>query len=138
MSQLEIEKIAMVVNSGEYDRVNYALSIAKIALALGMEVHAIFTYGGLARLIKGRTDDLGDIPDALVRQQVELNLAKGRMGKISDDLKEAKKLGLNVYACVHAMGVLNVSRAELVDEVDQVMGLASFLDIARGAQTYYI
>jgi peroxiredoxin family protein len=128
----------MVVNSGEYDRVNYALSIAKVALALGMDVHAIFTYGGLARLIKGRTDEIGSISDDFVRQRVESNLAKGRIGKISEDLKEAKKLGLKVYVCVNAMGVLNVSRAELIDEVDQVMGLASFLDIARGAQTYYI
>jgi peroxiredoxin family protein len=138
MSQIEFEKIAMVVNSGEYDRVNYALSIAKVALALGMDVHAIFTYGGLARLIKGRTDEIGSISDDFVRQRVESNLAKGRIGKISEDLKEAKKLGLKVYVCVNAMGVLNVSRAELIDEVDQVMGLASFLDIARGAQTYYI
>jgi peroxiredoxin family protein len=133
-----VEKIAMVVNSGSYDRVSYALSIAKVALALGMDVHAIFTYGGLTRLIRGRTDELGAVPNETVRSRLAAGIAKGTVTNLSADLKEAKKLGFRIYACVSAMGILNVTQDELIPEVDQVMGLAAFLDLARGAQTYYI
>ncbi|MFQ6134758.1 MAG: DsrE/DsrF/DrsH-like family protein, partial [Nitrososphaerales archaeon] len=132
------EKVAMVVNSGDYDRVSYALSIAKVACALGMEVHMLFTYGGLNRLVKGRVDELGSIADTSVRERLEHGLAKGTVAKLSDDMSEAKKLGLKIYACVSAMGILNVTKDELIEEVDQVMGLSAFLDISRGAMTYYI
>lgn len=128
----------MVVNSGEYDRVSYALSIAKVASALGMEVHMLFTYGGLNRLVKGRGDELGVVVDPYVRGKLEEGLAKGTVSKISTDLKEAKKLGLKIYACVSAMGLLNVTKNDLIEEVDEVMGLATFLGLSRGAATYYI
>ena len=138
VSKSGVDKVAMVVNSGDYDRVSYALAMAKVACALGMEVHILFTYGGLNRLIKGRVDKLGSIADASIRERLEHGLAEGTVGKLSVDISEAKKLGLKIYACVTAMGILKVKEDELIGEVDQVMGLTSFLDISRGAMTYYI
>ncbi len=138
VSKEGVEKVAMIVNSGDYDRVSYALSIAKVAGALGMDVHMLFTYGGLSRLVKGRVDKLGSMADTYIRERLEQGLAKGTVAKLSDDISEAKKFGLKVYACVSAMGILGVTKNELIEEVDQVMGLAQFLDISRGAMTYYI
>ncbi|MBI4303860.1 MAG: NAD(FAD)-dependent dehydrogenase, partial [Chloroflexi bacterium] len=41
------ERITIVLHSGDYDRAAYALSIALVGLASGMEVHALLTFEGL-------------------------------------------------------------------------------------------
>ncbi|MDP2953468.1 MAG: hypothetical protein Q8O76_09160 [Chloroflexota bacterium] len=46
---------------------------------------------------------------------------------------------LRPYACPSAMANLNIVRAELLPEVDEVMGLATFLKFARSASiNWYI
>ncbi len=38
-----------------------------------------------------------------------------------------KQLGGKLYTCPGSMALLNITREELIDEVDECMGLASFL-----------
>ena len=125
--------LVIVFHSGVYDRVSYGLSISIVALATGMEVHALFTYGAFRRLVKGRTDNLGKETEEETRKILEKNLAKGNMDPISQQIKEAKQMGFKIYACVNAMANFNVSRDELISEVDKSMGIASFLELARNA-----
>ncbi len=138
LSEEGAEKVTMIVNSGDYDRVSYALSIAKIAGALGMEVHMLFTYGGLTRLLKSNIDDLGGIADSFILERLRVGLAKGTIAKLTDNISEAKRLGLKIYACINAMHTLDIVQEQLIDEVDQVMGLSKFINLSRGAMTYYI
>lgn len=121
------------MHSGSFDRASYALSIAQTALAMGMEVHMLFTYGGLRRLVKGQSDIVGDETDKEMLEPVQKGLAKGHIEPFSVSLEEAKKMGLKVYACVSAMANLNVTRDELIKEVDAVVGLASFLELCKNA-----
>ncbi len=132
------DKVTMVINSGEYQRVSYAISIAKVAAALDMEVHMLFTHEGLERLIKGRSDELGNVTDANFLKKIKDALKKGKISKISADLLDAKKLGVKIYACVTAMSIMNVKNEELVKEVDQVMGLSQFLVLSSGSISYYV
>ena len=132
------DKVTMVINSGEYQRVSYAISIAKIAAALDMEVHMLFTYEGLERLIEGRSDELGNVTDKNFLKKIKDALKKEKISKISTDLLDAKKLGVKIYACVTAMNIMNVKNEELVKEVDQVMGLSQFLVLSRGSISYYV
>ncbi len=132
-------KVAIILHSGSYDRVSYAISIASTALALGMDAHMLFTYGGLKRLAKNHIDNLGEETSEDIRQIVARGLALGHIESISTLLKDAKRMGLKVYACVAAMAALNIARGELVDEVDRSIGLATFLELARDASiTLYI
>jgi peroxiredoxin family protein len=138
MSGEQKEKVAMIVHSGEYDRVSYALSIAKVASALGMEVYILFTYGGLRRLVKGQVNKIDKKVDKNIEKRIEQSISKKIMPLLSEDIVEAKKLGLKIYACVGSMGIMNISKDDLIEDVDQIMGLAAFLDISREAITYYI
>ena len=104
----------MVVNSGEYQRVSYALSMAKVAAALDMEVHMLFTYEGLDRLVKGRSDELGSKTDTNILKKIKNALEKGKISKISEDLIDSKKMGVKIYACVTAMSIMNVKNEELI------------------------
>jgi peroxiredoxin family protein len=132
-------RAALIIHSGAYDRVSYALSLASVARAMGMEVHVLFTYGGLGRLVNGRTDEIGEETPAELREIIQTGRAKGTFPSITDSLTEAKKMGLKVYACVGAMANLNIARDQLVPEVDQVVGLAKFLQLCQGAaMTWYV
>lgn len=121
------------MHSGAYDRASYALSIAMVALAMGMEVHLLVTWSGLKRFIKNQADALGEETDKELRETIEKGLAKGSLLPLRQLLQDAKKLGLKVYACVTAMANLNITKDELIEEVDQVVGLATFIEIAKDA-----
>ena len=139
LSGSEKERAVLVLHSGAYDRASYALSMALVALAMGMEVHILFTYGGLSRLVKGHSEEMGQETDSSLRPLLEKALATGRIPSFTESLREAKKMGLKVYACAAAMALLNVSRQELIAEVDQVTGLAKFLELAKNASlSFYI
>ncbi|MBI2917874.1 MAG: DsrE family protein [Chloroflexi bacterium] len=127
------ERATIVLHSGGYDRASYALSLATVALAMGMEVHVLLTYGGLKRFVKGHLEDLDEETDGGLRPYIERGLASGGIRPVEDQLADARKLGLRVYACANAMANLNIARAELAEEVDEVMGLATFMKFARGA-----
>ena len=131
------EKVTMIVNSGEYQRVSYALTIAKVAAAFEMEVHILFTYGGLKRLIKSNTDELGNISDTDIQQNIKKALEKGSLTKLSDDLVNLKKMGVKIYACISSMNILNISNENLIEDV-HIIGLSEFLVLSIGSITYFI
>lgn len=131
------EKVTMVINSGEYQRVSYALSMAKVAAALEMEVHMLFTYGGLNRLIKGHSNELGNISDSNIQENLKNALEKGSVTKLSDDIVDAKKMGVKIYACVASMNILNITKEKLVEDV-HIIGLSEFLVLSIGSMTYFV
>ncbi len=120
----------MILHSGAYDRASYALSIALVALASGMEVHVLLTFEGLRRFTKGHLADIGEETSPNVRANIERGLESGGIQSLETQLADAKKLGLKLYACPNAMAALNIGLSDLLDEVDSVKGLATFLELA--------
>lgn len=127
------ERIAIVLHSGSYDRVSYAMSLATVALAMGSEVHILLTYGGLKRFTRGHLEDLGDETPGELRRRLGLALGSGGIVTLEQAVVDAKRLGLKLYACANAMATLDLTRDELVDAVDESIGLVRFVKIARTA-----
>lgn len=113
---------------------HYALSLALVSLAMGREVIMFCTYGGLRRLVRGCTEALGDETPSDMREVFQRGLAKGAITPLGELLREARTMGLRVYACVGAMAQMNIARDELIDEVTASAGLAFILDLAKGAE----
>ena len=128
---LDKERVTIILHGGAYDRASYALSLAVVALASGMEAHMLLTFEGLRRFTKGHLVDIGEETSPNVRANVERGLASGGIQSLEDQLAGAKKLGLKLYACPNAMAALNIGLSDLLDEVDTVMGVATFLEFAR-------
>lgn len=130
-------RLCVFLHSGSYDRVYQAMSISTVALATGGEVHVFCSYGALKRLAKGNVDSLYiEGEGASFSAEIEKNLKRGTIDKISAMLDTAKKFGrFHLYACTASMAVLNVTRDELSDAVDSSMGLVSFLELVKGAGT---
>lgn len=132
-------RVAIILHSGAYDRVSYALSMARVALAMGCQVRVLLTHEALRRFTRGHLSDLGEETPAALRQQIQRGLASGGIQPLEQDLADAKRLGLEVYACPNAMANLNISHSELSEQVDGVLGLAAFMDFALGAaSTWYV
>ena len=127
------EQVTIILHSGSYDRASYALSISLVALASGMEVHMLLTFEGLRRFTKGHLTDLGEETSPKVRSNIERGLESGGVQHLEVQLADTKKLGLKLYACPNAMAALNIGLSELLPEVDKVMGLAAFIQLARSA-----
>ena len=133
----EKERVAIILHSGSYDRSSYALSLALVALASGMEVHLLLTFEGLRRFTKGHLADVGEETSPYVREHIERGLASGGVQSLEAQLANAMVLGLKLYACPNAMATLNIAQDELMEEVDSIMGLAGFLGLARTAEIHW-
>ena len=127
------ERVTMILHSGTYDRAAYALSIALVSLASGMEAHILLTYEGLRRFTKGHLMDIGEETSSLVHAHIQRGLQSGGIAPLDSQLTDAKKLGLKLCACPNAMAALNITVDDLPDEIDDIMGLAGFLALARSA-----
>jgi peroxiredoxin family protein len=127
------DTLAIIFHSPAYDRVSYGLMLAKTALAYGMEVVTLFTFGALKRLVKGAIDDLASETQDDMRDAIEMGLEVGILQPISEQIREAKRVGLRLHACVTAMTLFDLSQDNLIEEVDSVAGLGMFVDIARDA-----
>ncbi len=128
------EKVTIILHSGAFDRAAYALSLALVALASGMEAHLMLTYEGLRRFTKGHLEDLAEETSSGVRASIKRGLERGGLQPLEAQLANAKKLGLKLYACPTAMAALNITKDELRPEIDTIMGLAAFLQLARNAR----
>lgn len=133
------ERVTIILHSGAYDRASYALSLAMVASASGMEVHMMLTFEGLRRFTKGHLTDIGEETSPDLRVSIKRGLESGGIQSLETQLAEARKLGLKIYACPNAMAVMNIPLWDLLDEVDSVMGLTAFLGLARTASiSWYI
>ena len=126
------QRVTIILHSGSYDRVTNALSLAIVALSMEMEAHVLLTYEGLRRFIKGHLED-PDGTDAGLFNMMQQGIDSGRFHTIAEKLEIAHEMGLKLYACTTAMATLGIEKTDLVDEVDEVMGLTTFTILAKEA-----
>lgn len=131
--------LAIILHSGSYDRIYHGLSLALTASAMGKESRCFITYWALEYFRKMdqaefKLDREGEIHKGLLEE----NFRKGHLHKISDFITEAKNMGVKLYACTASMGLLNITRNELIDEVDMSMGITTFMNEAANDQMLFI
>ena len=132
-------EITIILHSGSYDRASYALTLALVALATGMEAHMLLTHGGLRRFTLGHLEEMGDETSPQAKKDTEFGLMTGALNPLEKQLADAKELGMKLYACTGIMAAFNIRRGDLLPEVDEDIGLGIFLKIAQTASVnWYI
>ena len=132
------KQLALIINNASYDRVAYALSIAAVSAAQFTHVHVLFTYGAILRLIKDRTDNVGNETEGWLRAQVLVGRDVKTIPVISEMISHLKGFGGKIYAWTAAMAFHEVSKEDLIEEVDDILGIASFLQRIESANLIYI
>ena len=135
---MEQVKVAIIINNPSFDRVSYALNIASTSAAYFKEVHVLFTYGAVRRLVKDKADDVGEETDAWIRKDIEVGVEKGYIKRISEMISYLNGFSGKIYACSAAILFHRITKNDLIDEVDEIIGIATFLEKTEGATMLYI
>ena len=148
------EKVSLIVFSGDMDKVMGAFIIAAGAAAFDMEVTMFFTFWGLKAIQKGNLTGKGFFGKMLgmmnrggINRIGPSKFNFGGMGRwmfkkmmadkgitTLDELREtAIDLGVHILACNMSMGVMEIGREDLIDEVEDVVGVAKFVKEAASS-----
>jgi peroxiredoxin family protein len=131
----EQKKIAIIVHSGTLDQLLCAFILSSTSTTLDWDVQMYFTFWGLKTLTKGGMDNVGlpatykDLEPMLVNKLKEMNYPTPY--QMLQRMKQSGKLTL--YACTPTMEMFNIKKEDLIPEVDQLAGAATFLDVAADA-----
>jgi peroxiredoxin family protein len=149
------DKATIVVLSGDMDKVFAAFIIATGAAAAGMETTLFFTFWGLNAVRKEKLTGkglMGKMVGLLNRGGINrLGPSKfnfGGMGRwmfkkmmkdkgvtALDDLRQtAIDLDVHLLACKMSMDVMEIDREDLIDEVEDVVGVATMIKEAANSK----
>ncbi len=148
--------MTIIFFSGTMDKAIAMLILATTAASMGMDVKVFFTFWGLGFLKrdkvykgKGIMQKMLEFMTGAGRRNLpltELNMlgaGPAMMKKIMEKTKTpsldelfemAKTLNVTFYACSTSCSVMGVPRENLIDEVSDVVGAASFLKDAQEAK----
>lgn len=144
---------AMVLFSNDLDKALAALIIATGMAAAGMQVSIFFTFWGLSVLRKNPGPQVKkNLLSAMFgwmlpkgAQKLALSkmhmagmgtammkyvMASQNVASLPEMIQNARAMGVKFIACDMAMGVMGITREELID-VDEVAGVATFIARAK-------
>ncbi len=131
MTEAKRNKLVIVVSRGTVDGVFPPLILATTAAAQGKDVHLYFTFGGMKFLNRNTVESLGTSVDLGVPlAELKTLLDKGGMPSPLDMLRMAKQSGVKIHACSPTMSLYGTRESDLIPEVSDVIGAATYLDLA--------
>lgn len=128
-------KHAYIVHSGTLDKLYPVFMLASTGGAMDAEVHLFFTFWGLDAVKKGGLES-AKLPGIM---SLGTGMMRGKIKKVGiPSLPELMKMcrdtgNVKIYACSTTMAMMDVKKEELIDEVDEIVGAATFLDLAMDA-----
>ena len=157
----EQNKLSLIAFSGDFDKLTAVFTLATGAAAVGYEVNIFFTFWGLDAIKQKRgrsfigsnwlTKIFGFMMGGLkvtpnsrfnfggIGPQIFRSLMrKKNVATLEELVDAANALGVNLYACEMAMHVLGLEKKDFIQEVKDVLGVATFLKISEGGQTLFI
>jgi peroxiredoxin family protein len=155
----ELEKCTMVVLSGDMDKVMAAFIIATTAASMGRDTSMFFTFWGVKAIQKGNLTGssffermLGLMNRGGIDRIGPSRLNFGGIGRwlfkkmmkdkgvtpLAEMRQTAIDLGVKLLACDMSMQVMGIKREDLIDEVDDVVGAATYCNLALQGKTMFI
>lgn len=130
------KRMSLIVFSGTVDKLTAVATLATGAAAMDMEVDLFVTFWGLEAFKRGAksqppriTAEYADYAPVMM----ELMQAKN-VPHWLDTLRSAREIGsVKVYACSATMELFGIKLDDLEDIVDEITGVASFVERAKDA-----
>ncbi len=128
---MPVDKLSLVVFSGDYDRVHYALAMAAGAVASNHAVTLFFTMGAARALV-----DWHALPGA----EADATLRARGIAGFDDLLDACVALGVTIMVCEMGLRALGIAAADLRPDVPVTPGgIVSFLaDASRDGGMLFI
>lgn len=129
---------AVVVTSGEVERVQAVSMISSIAAASDIPVQVFVTMNGLVAFERERVENeafdvAGPAGEAMLQSDGD------EVPLFTEQLERAKEIGpLEVYACEMVMDIMDTDVDDYVDVFDDTLGVAGFLNKAADKQVLFV
>jgi peroxiredoxin family protein len=130
-------KAAIIVHSGDMDKLYSALILGNGALSMGMEASLFFTFWGLQRLKKGglekaplsKMNMLG-----LGKWMINRKMKNAKVASLEKLVQDFKELGGKILACDMTMDIMGVKREDLRNDlISDYCGVGTYMDEAKDA-----
>jgi len=146
--QLKRNKLVIICSKGSLDMAYPPLMLATTAAAMGMQVDLYFTFWGMNMITKKTIDSLkippvgnpalpmpnilGMLPgmSSMVTSMMKKNMKKIKMPSIREMIATAKEGGVKFHACSPSMNMMGLQKEDLISEVDDIIGAATYLELA--------
>jgi peroxiredoxin family protein len=130
-------KAAIIVHSGDMDKVYSALILGNGALSMGMEASLFFTFWGLQRLKKGGLEK-GPLSKmnmlGLGKWMIKRKMKQARIASLEKLMQDFKELGGKILACDMTMDIMGVKREDLRDDlISDYCGVGTYMSEAKDA-----
>jgi len=141
-------KLVIICSKGSLDMAYPPLMLATTAAAMGMEVHLYFTFWGMNLVTKKTYESLkispvgnpamrmpnilGMLPGmtSMATSMMKGKMEKMKMPTIPEMIKTAKEGGVKFHACSPTIDLMGIRKEDLIPEVDDVIGAATYLELA--------
>lgn len=149
------DRMTIILFSGDLDKALAAFILATTAAASGIEVSIFFTFWGLNILkktyfaqAKGQ-NILQRMFNLMSTKKLPLSkfnmlgmgpwmlkkvMKKVGMAQLEELMATARQLGVKYIGCTTSCGFMGLSRENLVPEVDDMVGAAAYLALARDSK----
>ena len=150
-----IEKVAIVISKGSLEGIYPGLIMANGARMEGIEAHVFFTFFGLDAIRRNRQDAikvatvgnpgmhiptlLGALPgmSALATWMMQRQMEKLDIPPIPEFVELVSDSGAGLYACKASVDMFKLTKADFVEQVDEVLTVGEFYELAAGGEIIF-
>jgi peroxiredoxin family protein len=130
-----VEKLTVVVHSGDFDKIYSAFIIGNGALSMGMEVSLYFTFWGLMRLKKGGLDS-GPLSKmqmlGLGKWMIKRRMKKANVAPLERLAQDFKALGGKIFACDMTMDIMGIGPNDLREDlIEEYCAVGTYIQEVR-------
>ena len=150
-----INKVSIIISKGSLDGVYPGLIMANGARAEGIEANLFFTFFGLDAIHKERHEHikmatvgnpglhfatmLGGLPgvSSVMTHYMNNKMEKLDIPSIPEFIEMIADTGAGLYACKASADLFGLTKADLIDQVKDVISVGEFYDLAAGGEIIF-
>jgi len=151
----KITKVSIIISKGSLEGIYPGLIMANGARAEGMEANLFFTFFGLDAIHTKRIDHIkvatvgnpamhiptliGSLPgmSALATHMMNKTMDKLDIPPIGEFIEMIGDTGAGMYACKASVDMFNLSKDDFVPQVQDIITVGDFYDMAAGGQIIF-
>ena len=151
----KITKVSIIISKGSLEGIYPGLIMANGARAEGMDANLFFTFFGLDAIHKKRIDHIkvatvgnpamhiptliGGLPgmSALATHMMNKTMDKLDIPPIGEFIEMIGDTGAGMYACKASVDMFNLTADDFVPQVQDIITVGDFYDMAAGGQIIF-
>ncbi|RMG67298.1 MAG: hypothetical protein D6715_05120 [Calditrichaeota bacterium] len=151
----KIQKVSIVISRGSLDGVYPGLIMANGARMDGIEANLFFTFWGLEAIMKKRYDKIkvatvgnpamhipsliGILPGMswLATKKMLKEMDKLDIPPVPEFIEMIHDAGAHLYACKATVDMFHLSKDDFVPQVEDIINVGTFYDLAAGGQIIF-